>query len=122
MIDSVFKDLIIFYTYYGSYKCKVLPFGLIDRPVTYQRYINDVLFNYFNKFCTTYLDNILIYLDNKLEYKVYIKKVLKRIQNTGLQVDIKKYKFGVKCTKYLRFIITTEGIKVNLKKVKAIYN
>jgi len=43
-----------------------------------------------------YLDNILIYLDNKLEHQVYVKKVLERLQNTGLQVDIKKCEFGVK--------------------------
>ena len=34
----------------------------------YQRYINDVLFNYLNEFCIVYLDDILIYLDNKLKY------------------------------------------------------
>ena len=40
----------------------------------------------------------------------------------GLQVNIKKYKFRVKHIKYLRFIVTTERIKVNLKKVKVICN
>ena len=69
-----------------------------------------------------YLDDILIYLNNKLKHQVYIKKVLERLQNIGLQVNIKKYKFGVKQTKYLRFIVSIEGIKINPKKVKAIYN
>jgi len=69
-----------------------------------------------------YLDNILIYLDNKLKHQVHIKKVLKRLQNAGLQVNIKKYKFRVKRIKYLRFIISIEEIKVNLEKVKAIHN
>jgi len=31
-----------------------------------------------------YLDNILIYLDNKLKHQVHVKKVLKRLRNTGL--------------------------------------
>ena len=31
-----------------------------------------------------YLDNILIYLDNKLKHKIYIKKVLEKLQNIGL--------------------------------------
>jgi hypothetical protein len=38
--------------------------------------MNDILFNYLNNFYITYLDNILIYLDNELEYELYIKKVL----------------------------------------------
>jgi len=58
----------IFYTRYGFYKYKVLPFRLINRLAMYQRYINNVLFNYLNKFCIVYLDDILIYLNNKLKY------------------------------------------------------
>jgi len=78
-MDPILEDLIIFYTYYSSYKYKVLPFRLINGLAIYQWYINNVLFNYLNKFCTVYLDNILIYLDNKLKYQVYVKKVLKRL-------------------------------------------
>jgi len=83
-MDPILEDLIIFHTYYCSYKYKVLPFRLINRLATYQQYINSVLFNYLNKFYTAYLDNILIYLDNELKHQVYIKKVLERLQNIDL--------------------------------------
>jgi hypothetical protein len=62
------EDLTTFYTRYRAYKYKVLPFGLTNRPATYQRYINNVLFDYLDDFCTAYLDNILIYLNNELSY------------------------------------------------------
>ena len=62
------EDLTTFWTRYGTYKCKVLPFGLTNGPAIYQRYINDVLFDYFDDFCTAYLNNIIIYFKNKLEY------------------------------------------------------
>jgi type III secretory pathway component EscU len=84
--------------------------------------MNDILFDYLDDFCTVYLDDILIYSDNKLEHEIYIKKVLQRLCNTGLQVDLKKYEFHVIQTKYLGFIITTKGIEVNLEKVSAITN
>ena len=58
------------------YKYKVLPFGLTNRLATYQQYINDVLFDYLNDFYTAYLDDIMIYSENKLEYKEYVYKVL----------------------------------------------
>ena len=48
--------------------------------------------------------------------------VLERLQNTSLQIDIKKYIFGVKWIKYFRFIINIKKIKLNPKKVKVIYN
>ena len=34
----------------------------------YQRYMNDVLFNYLDDFYTVYLDDILIYLEDPLEH------------------------------------------------------
>ena len=58
------------------YKYKVLPFGLINGLITYQWYINDILFDYLNNFYTAYLDNIIIYFKNELKYKKHIYKVL----------------------------------------------
>jgi len=54
----------------------MLPFRLTNGLAMYQRYINDVLFNYLNNFYTAYLNNIIIYSKNKLEYKEHVYKVL----------------------------------------------
>ena len=62
------EDLTTFRTRYRVYKCKVLPFGLINGPATYQRYINDVLFDYLDDFYTAYLDDILIYSNDELSH------------------------------------------------------
>ena len=58
------------------YKCKVLPFGLTNGLATYQRYINDILFDYLDDFYTAYLDNIIIYSKNELEHEEHVYKVL----------------------------------------------
>lgn len=42
-------------------------------------YINDTLQKYLNNFCITYLDNILIFSEDELEHKLYVKKVLSRL-------------------------------------------
>ena len=83
-MDPASEDLTTFRTRYGSYKYKVLPFRLTNGPAIYQRYINNVLLNYLDDFYAAYLDNILIYSDNKLEYETYIKKVLERLRSAGL--------------------------------------
>ena len=79
-----------------------------------------MLFNYLNDFYTAYFNNIIIYSNNKLEHKTYIKKVLDRFCNISLQANIKKCEFKVKRIKYLKFIVSTSSIKVDLKKVKVI--
>ena len=45
-----------------------MPFKLTNRPATYQRFMNDVLFDYLDDFYTAYLDDILIYSENKLDH------------------------------------------------------
>jgi hypothetical protein len=55
------KDLLTFCTPLNNYKPKVLQFGLINSPVTFQRFINNTLFDYLNVFCTVYINDILIY-------------------------------------------------------------
>src|ERR1700733_11489485 len=119
-MDPESEELTTFHTRYSSYKYKVLPFGLTNSPATYQRYMNDVLFDYLDNFYTVYLDNILIYSENELEHEEHVKKVLQRLRDAGLQVDLKKCEFSVTCTKYLGFIITTEGIEVDQEKISII--
>jgi hypothetical protein len=89
------EELTTFRTRFRVYKCKVLPFRLTNGLATYQRYMNDVLFNYLDDFYTAYLDNILIYSDNKLEYEHHVRKVLERLHNAGLQINLKKCEFYV---------------------------
>ena len=74
----------MFWTRYGTYKYKVFPFGLTNGPATYQWYINDVLFDYLDDFCTAYLDNIIIYSENEMEYQEHVCKVLQRLCKAGL--------------------------------------
>ena len=58
------EDYTTFASRFGAFKWKVLPFGLTGGPASWQRFINDVLWELINKFCTAYLDDILIYSRN----------------------------------------------------------
>jgi hypothetical protein len=82
--------------------------------------MNDVLFDYLDNFCTAYLDDILIFSDNELEHEHHVRKVLKRLRNAGLQIDLKKCEFHVTRTKYLGFIISTNGIEVDPDKISVV--
>ena len=121
-IDPVSEDLTTFRTRYGCYKYRVVPFGLTNGPATYQRYMNDVLFDYLDDFCTAYLDDIMIYSSNELEHQEHVSKVLVRLREAGLQADIQKSEFYVTRTKYLGFIVGTEGIETDPEKTSIIDN
>lgn len=111
-----------FRTRYGLYEWNVCPFGLTGSPATFQRYINWTLREYLDDFCSAYVDDILIFSNGSLsDHRDKVKRVLQRLMENGLQLDISKCEFETKETKYLGYIIEAgKGIKMDPEKVKAI--
>ena len=99
-----------------------MQFRLINILAIFQKRINSVLREHLDKFVMVYLNNIIIYSISEEEYKEYIKQVLKRLQEEQILVVIKKYKFFIRKTNFIKFIIKLECISIDLKKVKAIVN
>ena len=67
-----------------------------------------------------YLNNIIIYLNSKKEYKKHVKWVLNKLYKKNMPVAVKKCKFHIKKTDFIKFIIKPGQISINLKKIKAI--
>jgi hypothetical protein len=109
----------VFHTYYRLLKSLVMPFSLTNSPVTFQNYINEVLALYLKHFCTTDLDDPLIYSDNIQEYQQYVCLVLDTFTMAGLCLKPEQCQFYHQEVKYLGLIITTEGIKIDLQKIHA---
>jgi hypothetical protein len=112
--------LIIFRTRFDVYKYRVLSFELCNESIIYQHYMNDVFFDYLNDFVSTYIDDILIYSNFKKKHVKHVKKVLQRLRNADLQVDIDKCEFFVHETKYLDLIVDRDEIRMNSEKIETI--
>jgi hypothetical protein len=97
-----------------------MPFGLCNTPETFQSYINNFLLEYLDIFYTAYLDNVLVYSNNKEDYTKHVLKMLHCLQDQGLHVDINKCEFDTQRVKYLGLIVTTKGIEMDPDKVAAI--
>ena len=64
-----------------------------------------------------YLNDIIIYLNNKEEYKKHVKWVLKRLYKENMLIIVKKCKFYIKKTDFVGFIIELGQISMDLKKI-----
>lgn len=109
-----------FITRFGLFESLVMPFGLCNAPASFQHYINHTLFDELDKFCTAYLDDVLIYSSDKEQHREHVRIVVKKLADAGLQIDINKCEFETTKTKYLGLIITTNGIEMDPEKVKSI--
>ena len=107
---------------YDLYKYVVMFFDFCNVFETFQLYINDVFKKYLNDFCIVYLNDVLIYNNNKKNHIKHVRKILNKLHVVKLFLNINKCEFFVNEVKYLDFIIIIESVKINSKKVQAIFN
>ncbi|EMD60671.1 hypothetical protein COCSADRAFT_99372, partial [Bipolaris sorokiniana ND90Pr] len=65
---------------------------------------------YLDIFIIAYLNDILIYLENKEDYILYIKIVLKKLDKYSLRLKLKKYKFYKNKVNFLGYIIEVNRV------------
>jgi len=119
-LDS--ENYTIFIIALEAYKSKILSFELTNDLISFQQYINDVLWDFLNDFCQAYLDDILIYNKTQKKHKQHVKMILDCLRDADLQIDIWKCEFDVEETVFLKVIIFEQDLCMNSIKVKAIVN
>ncbi len=99
------EAFIIFCIQFELFKYLVMFFNLCNESISFQKYINNILHEHLNKFCTAYLNDILIYFNNKLKHEIHVKLILWKLQEANLQMNIIKCKFYITQVLYLELII-----------------
>ncbi len=97
-----------------------MPFGVVNGPATFQGYINSVLRGYLDRLFIAYLDDISVYSLELTQYTNDVRAVLKRLLKHGLFVKMEKCVFCVEEISFLKFLLTTKGVKMELSRVSTI--
>ena len=113
---------IVFLIRYDFFEYVVMSFELCNASSTFQFFINATFREYLNDFCTIYLNDILIYNDNRKNHIEHVNKILEKFQKIEFFFDINKCEFFITKMKYLSFIITIEDIKMNSIKIDVVIN
>ncbi|QRV99683.1 Retrotransposable element Tf2 protein [Ceratobasidium sp. AG-Ba] len=109
-----------FRTKYGLFESLVMPFGLTNAPAVFQRFMNDIFRDILDIYVIVYLDDILIFSNNREEHVQHVREVLTRLQKHNLFCNPEKCHFAVTTVTYIGLVITPEGISMEKEKVKAI--
>ncbi len=97
-----------------------MPFGLSNGPAVFQQFINDVLGDLLDVCVIGYLDNILIYSNSLDKHKDHVQDILQQLQDAVLYTNPKKCTFHMDTVEYLGFILSLEGLCMDLAKVSMI--
>lgn len=97
-----------------------MPFGLTNAPGSWQEFINNVLREFLDITVTVYLDDILIYSKNKETHTEDVKKVLDKLREHHLYVELEKCDFSTTEIEFLGSILSTTGVRMDSKKVQAV--
>jgi hypothetical protein len=114
------EDLTTFRTKYDIYKYLIMSFELINDSFIFQNFMNDILMNYLNEFVVAYLDDIIVYSNSKKKHIQHVRKILERLREANIQVDVDKCEFHITETKFIDMIVDRDDIKMNLDKIKTI--
>ncbi|KZZ87013.1 Ribonuclease H-like protein [Ascosphaera apis ARSEF 7405] len=109
-----------FITRYGQFEYLVMPFGLCNAPSTFQAYINRSLQDYIDNFCSAYIDDIIVFSKSLQEHRNHIKKVLLRLRDRKLYLDIDKCSFHQEEITYLGVLVSRYGLRIHPDKLEAI--
>ena len=97
-----------------------MPFGLTNAPTAFQHFMNDIFSDLLDVSVIIYLDNILIYSNNPADHKKHVCEVLCHLRENGLYACPDKCRFSEDTIKYLGFILSKDGLKMDPSKVQTI--
>jgi len=105
----------------GLFEPLVMFFGLCNSPATFQNMMNDIfLMETDEGWILIYINDILIFSKEKKDLQKLTLRVLKKLQDNNLFVNLDKCTFEAKEVDYLGMIISENQIKMDPAKLEGI--
>ena len=109
-----------FVTHIGNYHYKVIPFGLKNAGSTYQRMMTKMFKSQMGKNIEVYIDDMVVKSKIVSEHIGDLTNIFEILRGHKLHLNASKCSFGVDLGKFLGYMVTHQGIEMNLNQIKAI--
>ena len=109
-----------FSTRYGLYEHLVLSFGLTNVPAYFMYLMNSVFMPELDKFVVVFIDDILIYSENKEDHAEHLRIVLTRLREHKLYAKFSKCEFWLRKVPFLGHVLSENEISIDPSKVQEV--
>ena len=104
----------------GNYHYKVMSFGLKNTGSTYQRMMTRMLKPQLGKSIKIYVDNMVVKSKVVSKHLEDLDSTFNVLRKYKLHLNASKCSFGMGSSKFLGYMVTHRGIKVNPDQIKVI--
>jgi len=115
-VDDIHKTAVT--TPFGLFEYTRMPFGLINAPSTFQRFMDTVLESLRNVHC--YVDDILVASPDAATHLADLTSLFHRLDGWDIRLSRKKNQLVETQVEFLGHVINSQGIQPPLRKVQAI--
>ena len=114
------RPLTAFSSPWGFYQFVRIPFGLSNAVPIFQRYMEDLMEEFRASYAVPYLDDTIVHSTSIMEHVEQVRKVLRKYQDKGLKLNLKKCTFCSSKVKYLGRIVSAKGWTMDEANVIAV--
>ena len=116
------QEKMSFVTPIGNYHYKVMSFGLKNVGSTYQRMMIKMFKSQMGKNLEVYIDDMVVKSKRVSKHIEDLTNIFEILRGHKLRLNASKCSFRVDLGKFLGYMVTYQGIEVNLDQIKVINN
>ena len=109
-----------FSTPWSLYEWVRIPYGIMNAPAGFQRFINNCLAHLSDDICCAYLDDILVFSKTFKQHEINVKRVLRCLRKKGVKLNAGKCSLFKKEIRYLGRLISEKGYRPDPEDVKVL--
>ena len=110
-----------FKTKFGPFEPTVMFFGLCNSPATFQAMMDDIFREEVNEgWLGIYMDDMIIHSENITQHHERTRRILAKLQEHDLYLNLKKCYFDKEKVEYLGMIISYNHVEMDPAKVEGI--
>jgi len=119
-MESESKEKTAFVTRHGKWQFKIMPFGLVNAPSTFQRMMNLILSGLLWASIMCYMDDLIVYSKTFSQHLKDLEKLFERLEDNNVFLKPSKCFFGMFKVNILGHEVSRSGVRPMEKNIKII--